>query len=180
MFLKENRDGKIKDVIVAGGNRQRDFIPKEDSSSPAVATKAVILSCIIDAEEKRNVVVIDTPNAFIQTRVKNENKMVAIKIRLFLVELILEIYPELYGPFVTTDKKCEKVISLKCINDIYGTMFASLLYYKIFLKTLKSTGFQLNPYHLCVEKRLVNYKHQTIFFHVDGCKLSHQGRKVNK
>jgi hypothetical protein len=32
-----------------------------------VATEAVLLSCIIDAEEGRDAAVIDIPNAFIQT-----------------------------------------------------------------------------------------------------------------
>jgi hypothetical protein len=51
MFLKEKRDGSIKGRTVAGGNKQRDYISKEDASSPTVATESVLLSCIIDAEE---------------------------------------------------------------------------------------------------------------------------------
>ena len=39
--------------------------------------------------------------------------------------------------------------------------------------------FQLNTYDPCVSNRLVNNKQQTICFHVDKCKLSHQYRKVN-
>ena len=38
MFLKLKRDGKIKGRTVAGGNKQSDFIRKEDASSPTVAT----------------------------------------------------------------------------------------------------------------------------------------------
>ena len=68
MFLKEKRDGKIKGRTVAGGNKQRDYISKEDASSPTVTTESVLLSCIIDAEEERDVAVIDIPNAFIQTQ----------------------------------------------------------------------------------------------------------------
>jgi hypothetical protein len=67
MFLKEKRDGSLKGRTVAGGNKQRDYISKEDASSPTVATEAVLLSCIIDAKEGRDVAVIDIPNAFIQT-----------------------------------------------------------------------------------------------------------------
>jgi hypothetical protein len=51
---------------VAGGNKQRDYISKEDASSPTIATEAILLSCIIDAEEGRDVTVIDIPNTFIQ------------------------------------------------------------------------------------------------------------------
>jgi hypothetical protein len=33
---------------VAVGNKQQDYIPKEDASSPTVATEAMLLWCIID------------------------------------------------------------------------------------------------------------------------------------
>jgi hypothetical protein len=66
MFLKEKRDDSLKGRTVAGGNKQRDYISMEDASSPTVATEAVLLSCIINAEEGRDVTVIDIPNAFIQ------------------------------------------------------------------------------------------------------------------
>ena len=74
MFFKEKRDGTIKVRTVTGGNKQRDFISKEDSSSLTVETEAMILSCIIDAEEEREASVIDTPNAFIHTQFENEMK----------------------------------------------------------------------------------------------------------
>jgi hypothetical protein len=72
MFLKEKRDGKIKRRTVAGGNKQRDYISKGDASSPTVTTESVLLSCIINAQENRDVAVIDIPIAFIQTRVEDE------------------------------------------------------------------------------------------------------------
>jgi hypothetical protein len=52
MFLKQKQDGKIKGRTLAGGKKQRDYIPKEDASSPSVATESVLLSCIINAEKK--------------------------------------------------------------------------------------------------------------------------------
>ena len=38
MFLKQNRDGKIKGRTVAGGNNHRDYISKGEPRSPTVAT----------------------------------------------------------------------------------------------------------------------------------------------
>jgi hypothetical protein len=73
MFLNKKRDGKIKGRTVAGGNKQRDNISKEDASSPTVATESVLLSCFIDAEEERDVAVIDIPNAFVQTHVEDDD-----------------------------------------------------------------------------------------------------------
>jgi hypothetical protein len=89
MFLKLKRDGKIKGRTVAGGNKQCDYISKEDASSPTVATESVLLSCIIDAEEHRDVAVVDIPNACVQTRVENEKDMAFIKIRGILVDILV-------------------------------------------------------------------------------------------
>ena len=96
MFLKQKRTGTIKGRTVAGGNKQRDFISKEEASSPTVATEAVLLSCIIDADERRDVAVIDIPNAFIQTRIEDEKDMAIIKIRGILVDMLLDIAPSVY------------------------------------------------------------------------------------
>lgn len=178
MFLKEKRDGKIKGRTVAGGNKQRDYISKEDASSPTVSTEAVLLTCIIDAEEGRDVAVVDIPNAFVQTRVTDEKDMAIIKIRGILVDILVEIAPKVYGPYVTTDKKDEKQLLVQCLNALYGTMMASLLYYKKFVASLEGIGFELNPYEPCVANKIIEGKQMTICFHVDDCKLSHVNTKV--
>ena len=59
-------------------------------------------------------------------------------------------------------------------------MLDSLLYNKKFGKTPKRNGFQLDPYYPCVENRLVNNKQQTICFHVEDFKISHQDSKANE
>ena len=51
---------------------------REDASSPTVTSESVLLSCIIDAEEGRDVAVIGIPNVFIQTRVEDEKDMATI------------------------------------------------------------------------------------------------------
>ena len=179
MFIKQKRDGKIKARTVAGGNKQRDFISKEDSSSPTVATEAVLLTCIIDAEEGRDVAVIDIPNAFIQTRIQDKKDMALIKIRGILVEILVEIAPDVYGPFVSVNRKGEKELIVRCLNAIYGTMVASLLYYLKFVNSLKRNDFVLNPYDACTANRMVDGKQQTVVWHVDDCKLSHVDPKAN-
>ena len=44
IFLNEKIDGVIKVIYVAGGNKQCDYIYKEDTSSPTVSTDVVLLS----------------------------------------------------------------------------------------------------------------------------------------
>ena len=58
MFLKLKRDAKIKGQVFAVGNKQIYFIRKEEASSTTVAAKAVMISCVIDAQEHRDVATI--------------------------------------------------------------------------------------------------------------------------
>ncbi len=67
MFIGQKRTGETKARMVAGGNTQCGHVTKEESSSPTVSTKAVLLTSIVDAHEGRDVAVIDIPNALIQT-----------------------------------------------------------------------------------------------------------------
>ncbi len=127
---------------MAGENKQeRDYISKEDASSPTIATEAILLSCIINAKEERDVTVINIPNAFIQTRVEAEEDMAIIKIRGVLVDILIQIAPDLYKSYVMTDQKGMKQLLVQCQNVLYGTMVASLLYYHKFTKSLMSVGF---------------------------------------
>jgi hypothetical protein len=175
LFLKEKRDSSIKGRIVAGGNKQRDYVPQEDSSSPTVATESVLLTCIIDADEERDVAVIDIPNVFIQTRIEDEDDLAIIKIRGILVDMLLEIAPDIYKDFVTTDFK-QLIVQFQ--NAIYGTMVASLLYYQKFCKSLTDICFEFNLYDPCVANKMIDGRQMTITFHVDDCKLSHKKPKT--
>jgi hypothetical protein len=98
IFLNEKRDGKIKGRTVARGNKQRDYISEEDASSPTVTTESVLLSCIINAEEERDVTVIDIPNAFIQKRVEDEKEMAIIELHGVLVDILVRLPPMSTNP----------------------------------------------------------------------------------
>ena len=74
---------------MAGGNKHRDYISKEYVSSSTVATEAVLMSCIIYAEEERDVAAINIPNAFTQTRVEDEKDMAFINISGVLVNILV-------------------------------------------------------------------------------------------
>ena len=55
---------------------------------------------------------------------------------------------------VITNKSGQKVLIVECLNAVYHTMVAALLYYKKFVKSLTKQGFKLNPYDGCVATRL--------------------------
>ena len=76
--------------------------------------------------------------------------MAFIKIRGVLVDILVEIAPNIYKAYVTLDKKGTKQLLVQCQNALYGTMVASLLYYRKFVKSLTKIGFTLNLYDPCV------------------------------
>ena len=85
MFLKEKRGGTIKGRGCADGRKQRVYISKDQASAPTVATESLLLTCLIDAAENRDVATVDVPRAFMQsdmegpdTHMKLEGKMVEI------------------------------------------------------------------------------------------------------
>ena len=106
-----------------------------------MATESILLTCIVEAEEARDVAVIDIPNAFVQTRVEDEVDMAFIKICSVLVDILLDIAPDVYKDYIYYDKRGVKQLLVQCQNAIYGTMVASLLYYRKFTKSLTSMGF---------------------------------------
>jgi hypothetical protein len=132
LFLKKKTDGTVKGCAVASGNKQQDYISKEDASSPTVATESVLLISVIAAEEGRDVAIVDIPNAFIQTKVEDEKDMVIIRVQGYLVDVPCKIDSG-YKKFVSLNKKQEKQLILQCQNTIYGTIIASLLYHNKFV-----------------------------------------------
>jgi hypothetical protein len=141
IFVDEKRDGTIKAQKVIGGNKQHDYITKEDVSSPIVTAEAVMLTCVINAQEDRDVAVVDISNAFVQTVVSKEDAKhhVTVHIRGPLVDVLVLTAPDVYGLYVSTTKTGQKVLIVECLNAIYGTMVTALLYYKKFVKRLICT-----------------------------------------
>ena len=74
IFLTEKKDGQIKAHHCANGSTQRDYMTREDVSSPTVSTESTLLTAVIEAEEERDVATCDIPNAFIQTEVEERDK----------------------------------------------------------------------------------------------------------
>jgi hypothetical protein len=94
------------------------------------------------------------------------------------VDILVEIAPEAYKSYVSQDKKGNKQFLVQCQNALYGTMVASLLYYRKFVKSLTDIDFIINPYDPCVSKKIIEGEHMTIYFHVDDCKLRHRKKTV--
>jgi hypothetical protein len=180
IFLTEKRDGRIKGRTCADGSKQRAWISKDEASSPTVALESVMLSATIDAKEGREVAVIDIPNAFIQTeniKLKDHHEVDIIKVKGRLADMLYEIDPELYGPFMTKENGIS-VLYLELLRALYGMIKSPLLFYRKLRKDLESKGFKINPYDCCVANKIVNGKQLTVLFHVDDLKVSHKETKT--
>ncbi len=137
-----------------------------------------MLTCVIDALNDQDIAVIDIPNAFVQTGIKDEEHHVIVCIRGPLVEILVSIAPDVYGPYVSTNKAGQKLLLVQCLNAVYGTMVAAVLYYKKFVKNLKKQWYNINPYDRCIANKVVKGKQVTICFHIDDCKISHKSCAV--
>eukprot|EP00957_Ditylum_brightwellii_P195918 14927129-Ditylum_brightwellii.AAC.1 len=67
IFLVEKCDGTVKACACANGSTQCTYVSKEEATSPTAATESDILTAAIDTKQYRDVITMDTPNAFVQT-----------------------------------------------------------------------------------------------------------------
>jgi hypothetical protein len=174
MFLKQKRNGTIKGRGCADGRKQRKHTTKEEASSPTVAIESVMLSCVIDAKENRDVGTVDLPGAFMQADMEDT---VHMKLEGKMAELMVRIDPKLYRQYVQVEKGRE-VLYVVLKKALYGTLKAALLFWKKLSSQLKKWGFVINPYDSCVANKIINGKQCTILWHVDDLKISHVDANV--
>ena len=123
----------------------------------------------------------DVPNAFIQVPLPEEqlkNERVMMKMTGILVDMLVQLNPDLYGSHVAFEKG-KKLLYVQVLRAIYGMLQAALLWYKKFREDLEKKGFKFNPYDPCVANRMVDGSQHTILFHVDDIKCSHKNKEVN-
>ena len=169
MFLKEKRNGTIKGCGCADDRKQREYINKEEASSPTVAVESVMISCTIDAKERRDVATIYIPGAFMQADMED---IVHMKLEGTMAELLVKIDPELYQKYIQVENG-KTVLYVELRKALYGTLKAALLFWKKLTGQLKKWGFVTNPYDWCVANKDINGSQCTILWHVDDLKISH-------
>ena len=102
-----------------------------------------------------------------------------MKITGVLVDLLVQLAPEIYGPFVVVLQNGKKVLYVEVLKAMYGMLIASLLWYRKFRKDLEGHGYKFNPYDPCVANKCIGGRPHTIRFHVDDLLASHIDPKVN-
>jgi hypothetical protein len=181
MFFTEKRDNSVKGRMVYNGKPTREWLLQEDAASPTAALESIMITGVIKAKEERDIMTCDIPNAFIQALLPKKDPgedRVVMKITGVLVNMLVNINPELYGPAVVLENQ-KKVLYVQVLKAIYGMLEAALLWYKTFRKDLEDIGFIFSPYDPCVANRKVQGSQQTILFLVDDLKSSHRMKLVN-
>ena len=164
MFLKQKRCGKIKARVCADGRKQRLYKSKQETTSPTV-----MMTCRIDAKERRDVATLDVPGAFMHA---DMDEIVHVKLDGELAMLLIRV-DKSYRKFLTYERGIP-VIYAELSKALYGTLQAAKLFWENLTNFLcRELGFTINPYDACVANKQVNGKQCTIAWHVDDLKISH-------
>ncbi len=80
---------------------------RDEAASPTAMTESIIITGVIDAKQRRDVMTADIPNALVQTEIgeKEIGERIIMKIRRPLVDMLIELSPETYAEFVVYDGK---------------------------------------------------------------------------
>ena len=95
------------------------------------------------------------------------------------VDALLRIIEAKYEKFVVYEEK-NRVLYVKLLKVMYGTLTAPILWYCLFANTLVDDGFTLNPYDPCVVNEMVNGSQMTVCWYVNDLKVSHVNEKEVK
>ena len=74
MHIVEKQDGTIKGRMTHNGKATRDWLTKEDMSSPTVGFDSLMHTSVINAKEKCSAMKADAPNAFIKKRTGSKQR----------------------------------------------------------------------------------------------------------
>ena len=153
---------------------------RENKSSPTAATESIFVTCAVDAAEKRDVMSLDIPNAFIQAKLPKAKvgERVIMKLRGQIVDWLIKMDPIVYLDKVVYEKG-KKVLYLQVLRALYGMLVAALEWYKKIKTDLERIGFKFNLYDGCVANRVVDGNQQTLRLHVDDMLVSCKNKKAN-
>ena len=88
--------------------------------SPTVSTEGLVISCMIDAMECRELATANIPGALLLT--DYDNGYIHIKLEGLMVTLIEEIDPDYCRYLIYTDKSGRKCMYAEARKAIYGTL----------------------------------------------------------
>ena len=162
----------------ADGRPQRDYITKEESSSPTVSLYALMGSCVMDALDDRKVITVDIPGAFLRRDWPQDEHPGYIMFEGIMVEMICEIDPSYHKNVIWSKDSKKKFLFCRLIKAVYGTLLGAVIFYNKLSKHLTDHGFVQNEYDMCTFNKMVNGEQITVQFYVDDLKVSHKEQAV--
>ena len=132
------------------------------------------MTLVIDAKERREVITVDIPGAFMQGE---QDETVHMKLEGTLAQLLTKCDPTKYQPYLTTEHG-KPVLYVELVKALYGTIRAALIFWRKLTKQITEWGFTVNPYDWCVANKMVRGSQLTITWHVDDLKISHIDKEV--
>ena len=90
IILVKKRDGRVKACTCKNGSTQREYTDREEAASPIVMKEAVLITGVIEAKQRQDVMTANIPNAFVQTDVgkRSIGEQIIMKIRGPLVKCL--------------------------------------------------------------------------------------------
>ena len=122
--MTENRERTIN--VRQCDDGQEEYIMREELTSPTVTTKAILITRVFDAKEKRQVAVVDLCGAFLHA--ENDHDIIMF-IRGRLPELMTMVAPQTCQKFVSFERR-QRELYVKEQNEFYGMLKSALLFYK--------------------------------------------------
>ena len=126
IFLKKKRCGRIKGWLCADGRPQRKLYQKNDAASPTVKTESVMLTAVQEADEGRDVAVVDIPGAFLNAYLE---EVVYMRLEGVVADTLIMIAPEVYGPMANKNSAGVTVLYVQLTRALYGCLKSSLRWY---------------------------------------------------
>ena len=146
IHLKEKRIGDVKARGCTDGRPQRIYTAKEETTAPTVTLGGLIITCTIDAFEQQDVVTLDIPRAFLQTKMSEDEEVVHVVLEGWMAELITKRDPPTYQEYVHK-RHGQACIYVKLNVALYVTLKAAILFWKKLSNSLKGQGFKINLYN---------------------------------
>ena len=157
IFLAEKQDCSIKVRACANGSTQREYTSNDEATSPTVSAEAVMIRGVIDANQGRDAITADIPNAFVQTAIdhKKGQDRITMNIKCHLIDILNEISPETYNKYITLENE-QRMPYVMMRKTLYRILISAVLLYKKLRKELERIGFKVNLYDVCVASIILN------------------------
>lgn len=116
---------------------------------------------MIGAYKKCDVTTLNMPGAFLQTKLPAGKKEVRVILDGRMAELLAKITPDVYQKYIH-HKRGQPYIYCKLNVALYGTLKATLLFWRKLTASLKIRDFVINPYDWCIINKTISGSQCTI------------------